>query len=76
MKGVLEMTVNKKLNYAGCWKMVNRIEDGADAQEIRRRCNIAERWLTANEVIDKEQFNELMMAVSFIHRESYRYERG
>lgn len=65
------MTINTKLSVKRCWDMVNRIQMGRTPDEIRRRCRVAEEWLTANEVITTDEYDELMMAVSFIHRESY-----
>ena len=66
-------TINTKLSLNGCWKMVNRIEAASSADKIRERCYTAEQWLAANEVITIEQFDELMNAVAFIHRESYKH---
>ena len=65
------MAINTKLSVKQCWDMVNRIQMGRTPDEIRRRCRVAEEWLTANEVITTDEYNELMMAVSYIHRESY-----
>ena len=68
------MAINTKLSVTGCWRMVNAIENGKDATEVRERCRIAASWLEANEVINYDQFNELMMTVAYIHRESYHWE--
>ena len=65
------MSINTKLSYKGCWRMVNACQNGKTPSEIRSRCDTAEAWLNANEVISNEQYNELMMAVSFLYRESY-----
>lgn len=65
------MKVNRQLSVKGCWNMVNAIQGGRTPQEIRERCNIAEEWLTQNEVISNDQYDELMMAVAFLYRESY-----
>ena len=65
------MKVNTKLSVSGCWEMVNRIQNGKTAEDIRERCRIAEQWLRANEIIDNETYNDLMMTVSYLHRESY-----
>ena len=65
------MAINTKLSLSDCWRMVNRIEANATPAEIRRRCNIATEWLKANEVITDADYNDLMMAVTYIHRESY-----
>ena len=70
------MAINTKLSLTGCWRMVNAIQNGNTPEEIRRRCNVAEEWLRANELISNAQFDELMMTVSWINRESYRWERG
>lgn len=65
------MKVNTKLSVTGCWKMVNAIQNAATPKEIRERCRIAEEWLKANENITNDQFNDLMLAVSYLYRESY-----
>lgn len=51
--------------------MVNAIQNGRTPEEIRERCNIAEEWLQANEVIDNETYDSMMMTVSYLYRESY-----
>ena len=63
------MKINTKLSVAGCWKMVNAIQNGETDDEIRSRCLIAEQWLKHNEVITNAQYNDLMIAVSYIYRE-------
>jgi len=63
--------INTKLSLKGCWKMVNAIQNGKTAEEIRERCRIAEQWLTKNEIISIDEYDSLMMAVSSLHRESY-----
>ena len=63
--------INTKLSLSGCWKMVNAIQNGRTPDDIRHRCRIAEEWLIANEVISNEEYDDLMMTVSWIHRESY-----
>ena len=65
------MKINTMLSENGCWKMVNAIQNGNSPEEIRNRCAIAEEWLTANQVISTETYDELMMSVAFFHRESY-----
>ena len=65
------MKINTKLSVNGCWEMVNRIQNGTTPQEIRRRCQVATEWLNANENIDNDTYNDLMMTVSYLHRESY-----
>ena len=66
------MGINTMLSVNRCWDMVNRIQDGKSPEDIRRRCNIAVEWLRANKVISNDEYNDLMMAVSFLYRESYR----
>lgn len=51
--------------------MVNAIQNGKTPEEIRERCQIAAEWLKANEVISFEEYDDLMNAVSYLHRESY-----
>lgn len=68
------MKINTTLSYNGCWKMVNAIQNADTPREIRERCRIAAEWLEANTVINFEQFDELMMTVAYLHRESYDYE--
>ena len=65
------MRINTGLSVKGCWRMVNAIQNGRTPQEIRERCRIAEEWLKANKVIDNDQYNDMMMEVSYLHRESY-----
>lgn len=66
--------INTKLSLSGCWKMVNAIQNGKTPTDIRKRAAIAEEWLRANEVIDYDQYNELMKATAYLYRESYRIE--
>ena len=68
------MEINKNLSPDRCWKMVNKIQLGKTAEEIRERCHVAEQWLMANVVITNEEYDDLMMAVSYLHRESYHPE--
>ena len=68
------MKVNTKLSVRGCLEMVNRIQNGRTPQEIRERCGIAEEWLRANKIITTSQYNDMMMAVSCICRESYHLD--
>ena len=65
------MAINKNLSVKGCWRMVNAIQNGKTPQEIRERCQIAEEWLKANEVIDNDQYDNMMDAVAYMYRESY-----
>lgn len=69
------MNINSCLSAKGCWRLVNACQNGRTAEEIRERCRIAEEWLKGNNVITNDEFDELMMAVSFIHRESYHQGR-
>ena len=66
------MTINKNLSVKGCWRMVNAIQNGKTPLEIRQRCNIAEKWLQANEVISYDEYNDMMMTISYLHRESFQ----
>lgn len=36
------------------------------------KLHIAERWIKENEVITNDEYNDLMMALSYISRELYR----
>lgn len=67
------MTINKNLSERGCWKMVNAIQYGRTPKEVRERCNIAEQWLAANEVISNAVYDSLMMTISYLYRESYHW---
>lgn len=53
--------------------MVNAIQGGKTPAEVRERCRIAEEWLNANEVINNEQYDDLMMTVAYLHRDSYHW---
>lgn len=66
------MKVNTKLSLNGCWKMVNAIQNADTPEGIRERCRIAGEWLTANEIITMEQYDDLMNTVAYLCRESYR----
>ena len=65
------MKINKNLSVNGCWRMVNAIQNGKTVEEIRERCKIAEAWLKENVIIDNEQYNDLMMTISYLYRETY-----
>lgn len=54
--------------------MVNRIQLGKTPQEIRDRCRIAEKWLSANTVISTDDFDELMMTITCLYRESFNFK--
>ena len=56
------MEINKKLPAKRCWEMVNRVSSLEEAA-------IAEAWLAANEVITNAEYNDLMMALSYLTRE-------
>ena len=45
--------------------MVNRVDNF-------EKLNVAEQWLRVNEVITNDEYNNLMMALSYISRELYR----
>ena len=66
------MTINKNLSVKGCWRMVNAIQNGETPAAIRERCNIAEEWLKANQIISNDQYNDMMMTISYLYRESYQ----
>lgn len=63
--------INPRLSVKGCWKMVNAIQNASTPKEVRERCDIAEEWLVANTVITSEEYNDLMMTVTYLFRESY-----
>ena len=60
-----EMAINRNLSLKGCWRMVNNVDEIWKA-------NIAEEWLTNNDVITNEEYDELMIALSYLVREIYR----
>ena len=64
------MTINKKLSVRGCWAMVNAIQNGKTPQEIRERCDIAEKWLLANENLDVDTFDDMMRTIAYLYNES------
>lgn len=63
--------INTKLSVKKCWDMVNATQNGKDPADIRERCKVAAEWLEKNEVIDYDQYNDMMMAISYTFRESY-----
>ena len=67
------MAINKNLSLNGCGRLVNAIQGGKTPAEVRERCRIAEEWLNANEVINNEQYDDLMMTVAYLHRDSYHW---
>lgn len=68
-----KMQINKRLPLKRCWDMVNNIQKAKTPKEIRERCQTAEEWLTANEVISIDDYDALMMTVAYLHRESYHF---
>ena len=63
--GVIKnIPVNTKVSQKSLWKLVNAVDSLPKAR-------IAEEWLKANEVIDNNAYNDLMMALSQITRELY-----
>ena len=65
MNGIKNIPVNPRTSAKGLWKMVNAVD-------TIHRAKVAEDWIKANEVIDNETYNDLMMALSYITRELYR----
>ena len=65
---IKNLPINPNLSLKRCWDMVNRIETVEQSQ-------IAEAWLNANKVIDNEEYNDLMMALSYLRREAYHHGR-
>lgn len=65
------MQINQNLSLNACWRMVNAIQNGRTSAEIRERCQIAEKWLTANKAITNEEYDDLMRTVAYLCRESY-----
>ena len=63
--------VNPRLSLSRCWDMVNRIQ-GDTPDETIERFHIAEKWLRANEVVSNDEFDDLMMAATFLLREAYQ----
>lgn len=57
--------INTKLSASKCWTMVNRVD-------TLEKAKIANMWIMENEVITNEEYNDLMMALSYITRELYR----
>lgn len=62
---VKNIPVNTKLSVKGCWKMVNSVN-------TLQRAKVAELWLKKNEVISNDEYNDLMMALSWLTRDMYR----
>ena len=57
--------VNTKLSLKGCWEMVNRVD-------TLEKATVAINWLENNELLSNEDYNDLMMALSWIMRELYK----
>ncbi len=66
---IRNIPINPRLSLQRCWDMVNRVE-------TVRQGAVAEAWLTANEVITNEEYDELMRALTYLIREAYRIESG
>lgn len=62
---IRNIQVNPKLSLKGCWAMVNRVN-------TLEKLHIAKQWLKVNELITNDEYNDLMMALSYISRELYR----
>ena len=62
---IRNIPINPKLSLKACRAMVNRVDNF-------EKLKIAENWLRANEVITNEEYNDLMMTLSYISRELYR----
>ena len=65
------MRCNRNLSLKGCWDMVNRIQLADTPEGIRNRCRVAEEWLLNNDVIDNDEYDDLMRAVAYLRSESY-----
>ena len=65
---IKEMPINTNLPLKRCWDMVNRVDTPEKAR-------IAEEWLKANEIITNAQYDELMMALTWLYRDMNRRER-
>lgn len=66
---IKNIPVNKKLSLNGCWKMVHKVNSLEKAQ-------IAMNWLRENTVITNEEYNDLMMELSYIVRTLHRESRS
>lgn len=67
--------INPNLTLEQCWKLCNNIQHASSPADMRERCAIAEEWLTANTVISNSDYDEMMVYVSALYRESYEWER-
>lgn len=52
------------------WKIVNDIQTAQTEKEIRKRCNEAEKLIRADNSISNDAFDELMMTIAYLYRES------
>ncbi len=68
-EAIKNIPINPNLSIKRCWDMVNRVE-------TVRQGAVAEAWLAANKVISTEEFNELMMALTWQIRDAFRRESG
>ena len=68
-EAIKNILINPNLSIKRCWDMVNRVE-------TVRQGAVAEAWLAANKVISTEEFNELMMALTWQIRDAFRRESG
>ena len=66
---IRNIPINKKLSLKGCWAMVNRVD-------TIEKANIAESWLRENELLSNEDYDDLMMALTYLYRDIRRNERG
>ena len=64
--------VTNHFSLSKCWNMVNRIDECDNDTEKLKRCEIAEGYLVGNKVIDDDDFDQLMSAVSYLRREAYQ----
>jgi hypothetical protein len=54
------------------WNIVNNIQTAKTAEEMRKKCNNAEKLIRDDSSINNDDFDELMMTIAYLHRESYR----
>ena len=66
---IKNIPINPNLPLKRCWDMVNRID-------TFEKANIAEEWLTKNEVITIDEYDDLMRAVAYKVRELYHIKDG
>ena len=68
---IKNMPINPNLSIKGCWRLVNAIQNGKTSKEIRERAMIAQDWITANNNIDIDTYNDMMDSIAYLIRESY-----